>query len=160
MKQFLTLLLPVTGLLFINRFNYTFLSTEKAPLYAVTDTAYKEMVSKTKGYEAKTTGITFTRIETYLDSSYYPRSLYYNIRFAEVTGVAMAAVNSGKLKVELLKDNKETMALVKEPRLYAAKAFKEGEQINILFSIPLSPTDINNKNIPTAYCLKLYRVKK
>jgi hypothetical protein len=145
MKQILTLLLPITGLLCISSFNNSFISTEKSNVYSLKDTTDKEILTKTKGYEAKTKSISFARIETYMDSSYYPRSLYYNIRFVEVLGTTVYAVTTGKLTVELSKDNKKDIPLIKEPKCYAAKTFKEGQQINILFSIPLNPTDANNK---------------
>ncbi len=109
------------------------------------DTTISSKIFKTKGYEASITQISLDRIETYMDSGYYPKSLYYNIRFAEILGTTITEVNKGKLSVELFNEKNEKIALVKDPRMYVAKTFKVGEQINILFSIPLNPTDINNK---------------
>jgi hypothetical protein len=145
MKLIFILLLPVTGLLSISSLNNSFIITERSNACSLKDTTEKEIITKTKGYEAKTTGISFARIETYIDSSYYPRSLYYNIRFAEVLGTTIYAVSPGKLIVELWNEKKENVSLIKEPKFYAAKTFKEGQQINVLFSIPLNPTDVNNK---------------
>jgi hypothetical protein len=145
MKQLLILLLPLAGLLSISFFNKQFIVTEKMNVYILKDTTGKEIITKTKGYEAKTTDISFARIETYIDSFHYPRSLYYNIRFAEILGTTIYSVSPGKLTVKLSNEKNEDLPLTKEAKFYAAKTFKEGQQLNILFSIPLNPTDVNNK---------------
>lgn len=145
MKLLLTLLLPIASLLNVGSLSKSFIATEKSKIYSLKDTTEKEILTKTKGYEAKTTGISFTRIETYIDSLYYPRSLYYNIRFVEVLGTTTNVVNPGKLTIKLTNNKKEDIPLVKDPKFYAAQTFKDGQQVNILFSIPLNPTDANNK---------------
>ena len=145
MKLVLTLLLPLAGLLSISGLTHSYSLTGKQGAYHLKDTTGKEIITKTTGYEARTTGISFARIETYTDSFYYPRSLYYNIRFVEVLGATIYAVSPGKFTVKLLNEKKEEVPLAKEPKFYAAKTFKEGQQVNILFSIPLNPADANNK---------------
>lgn len=109
------------------------------------DTTGKQTITKTKGYTLKTRDLTFSRIETYVDSGYYPRSLYYNIRLAEVLGVSLREVTAGKLQVSVLNEKDSEVQLPKEYSFYAAKTFKEGDKINILIIIPLAPSDANNK---------------
>lgn len=76
---------------------------------------------------------------------YYPRSLYYNIRLAEVLGVCLREVTSGKLQVNVLNEKNKEIQLPKEYSFYAAKSFRGGDKINILITIPLVPSDTNNK---------------
>jgi hypothetical protein len=121
---------------------------------ARTKTDTTEKTIKTKNYEATTSNISFARIETYFDSGYYPRSLYYNIRFTEVLGVSMQEAAAGKLVVTLSGENNKPIALPKEARLYVARTFKETAQINILISIPLNPADASNKSYHYGLSLK------
>jgi hypothetical protein len=145
MKQILTLILMVAGLQLLAKEPVSVKLIRKQVNSLVTDTSGLEKITKTKGYEARTTGINFVRIETYMDSTYYPKSMYYNVRFTEVTGLDLSTITRSKLKVELSNQQKENIPLGKEPKFYAAKTFKEGDQINILISIPLNPTDLANK---------------
>lgn len=109
------------------------------------DTTGDGTITKTKGYTAKTTDLKFKRIETYMDSGYYPRSLYYNIRFAEISGLSLAEATAGKLSVNVFNEKNKEVQLPKDCSFYAAKTFKEGDKINILITIPLAPSDANNK---------------
>jgi hypothetical protein len=145
MKKSIIILLALSGLFCTSWSNSPFTVAEKSIVCSLPDTLGQGKITKTNGYEAKTTDISFARIETYMDSTYYPKSLYYNIRFAEVLGVPANAANTGKMTVKLLNEKQEEIPLVKDPKFYAAKTFKEGEQINILMSIPLNATNVNNK---------------
>ena len=126
----------------------------------LSDTTITEKVIKTKDYEAKITCISLAGIETYMDSGYFPRSLYYNIRFTEVLAVTQAEVAGCKLVVKVFNEKNKVIPLPKESRLYAAKTFKEGSQINILISIPLNPADTNNKKYSYTFSLETSTGKK
>lgn len=89
-------------------------------------------------------GLKFNRLETYYDSGYYPKSLYFNVRFAELIGLGIDSVNKCKLEIVIQNKNQQVIPLIKDPKKYVAKSFKEGSQINILFSIPLNPGDASN----------------
>jgi len=109
------------------------------------DTTGDGTMTKTKGYTAKTTVLKFNRIETYMDSGYYPRSLYYNIRFAEISGLSLAEATAGKLTVNVFNEKNKELQLPKQCSFYAAKTNKEGDIINILITIPLTPSDSANR---------------
>lgn len=99
------------------------------------------------------TGLKFVRLETYYDSGYYPKSLYFNLRIAEMSGLSIDSANKAKLKVELYDKNRNPVPLIKESKKYVAKTFKDGDQINILFSIPLNPADASNATFQAALFL-------
>lgn len=101
-------------------------------------------------------GISFKRLETYYDSGYYPKSLYFNLRLAELTGLHIDSANNCKLVVTVWDNNAKAISLPKDPRKYVAKTFKEGSQINILMSIPLNPLDPANAR----YNAKLFLVNE
>ncbi|MFZ4058269.1 MAG: hypothetical protein ACOYKE_09005 [Ferruginibacter sp.] len=104
-----------------------------------------DTIIKTKTYEVKLTAITVKNIETYWDSTYFPRSLYFNIRFKEIQGINIDSLKNTSLFVQLLNVKKDTIVLEKSPKRYIAKTYKAGDQINMLISIPLKPTDPLNK---------------
>lgn len=101
-------------------------------------------------------GISFKRLETYYDSGYYPKSLYFNLRLAELIGLKLDSANKSKLIVTVQDKNANKVTLPKEPKKYVAKTFKEGSQINILMSIPLNPLDPENAR----YDAKLFLVNE
>jgi len=105
----------------------------------------EEKTLKTKRYEIKYKGFVFSHIEPYFDSAYYPKSLYFNIRIAEISGLSIDEVNKGGSSSEIFSEKNEPVSLVKQLRQYVAKTKKLGEQINILASIPLNPQDNNKK---------------
>lgn len=144
MKQDLLKFIPVILITCVFHFTPSRESSSITSFSPLQDTSAKRIITKTKGYEAITTGISYSRIETYMDSIYYPKSLYYNIRFTEVMGIDVNIINTAKLTIILLNENNENLPLIKTPKKYAARTFKEGPQVNILFSIPLPPDDKNN----------------
>lgn len=144
MKNIIPVFLPVIILLSNLKANPLSDSGNSNITRYAADTTEKKI--RSKDYEATTAGISFSRIETYFDSGYYPRSLYYNIRFAEVTGISMQEATSAKLMASLFDEKNKNVPLPKEARFYVAHTFKEGAQLNILISIPLNPADANNKN--------------
>jgi hypothetical protein len=110
-----------------------------------------EKLLKTKRFEAKYKGFVFSYIEPYFDSAYYPKSLYFNIRIAEINGLSIEQVNKGVFSAEIVSEKNEPVPMVKQMKQYVAKTKKEGEQINILASIPLNPQDKNNKKYTVIY---------
>lgn len=107
---------------------------------------------KTERYEITYKGFTFLAIEPYFDSAYYPKSLYFNIRIASISGLGIDEVNKGKSIAKIFSENGQEISLIKEMRQYVAKTKKVGDQVNILVNIPLNPQDGENKKY-TAYYL-------
>jgi hypothetical protein len=105
----------------------------------------------TKRYQIKYKGFDFLRIEPYFDSAYYPKSLYFNIRIAEIKGLSIEQVNKGVFSGEIISEKNELVSMTKQMRQYVAKTKNEGEQINVLVSIPLDPQDKNNKKHSVIY---------
>lgn len=108
--------------------------------------------SGTKGYDAASCGsIQFKKFEMYLDSIYYPKSLYHSIRAAEMLGISTEEINAGSYTAWLYDENMKEISLVKPARHYPAKTFKDRPEINVLVQIPLNPSDPNNKNYTARY---------
>ncbi|MBL0144969.1 MAG: hypothetical protein IPP48_03600 [Chitinophagaceae bacterium] len=108
--------------------------------------------SSTSGYNAAACGgIQLKKIEAYLDSIYYPKSLYHSLRSAEMLGITTEEVNKGKYEVWLFDENMKEIPLFNEAKQYAAKTFTGREEINILVQIPLNPIDTKNKKYTARY---------
>ncbi|UEG51215.1 hypothetical protein LK994_06980 [Ferruginibacter lapsinanis] len=108
--------------------------------------------SSTKGYNASACGgIELKKIEAYMDSGYYPKSLYHSIRSAEMLGITTDEVNQGKFQTWLYDENMKEIPQIKAAKHYAAKTFKDREEINILVQIALDPTTPKNKEYTVRY---------
>jgi hypothetical protein len=108
--------------------------------------------SGTRGYNAAACGsIQFKKIEVYLDSTYYPQSLYHSIRSAEMLGITTAEINKGSFTTWVYDEKMKELPAVKESKQYAAKTFTGKEEVNILVQVPLNPADKNNKNYTVRY---------
>lgn len=102
--------------------------------------------SGTRGYNAAACGsVQFSKIECYLDSTYYPNSLYHSIRSEEMTGITPEEINAGVFTAWVYDENMKALPLVKPPKQFAAPAFKDKVPVNLLIQIPLQPSDANNK---------------
>lgn len=108
--------------------------------------------SSTKGYNASACGgIQLKKIEAYLDSGYYPKSLYHSIRSAEMLGITTDEINKGKFQTWLYDENMKEIPKLKDPKHYAVKTFKDREEINILVQIALDPANPKNKEYTARY---------
>lgn len=108
--------------------------------------------SGTRGYNAASCGsIQFKKFEMYLDSIYYPTTLYHSIRAAELLGITTEEINKGSFVTWVYDENMKELPAFKEPKQYAAKTFTGREEINILVQVPLNPADKNNKNYTVRY---------
>lgn len=108
--------------------------------------------SGTKGYNAMAGGgIELKKIECYLDSTYYPKSLYHTIRSAEMLGITTDEVNKGKYQAWIYDEKMNEVPLAKPLKQYAAKTFTDKSEINILAQIPLNPSDTKNKSYTVRY---------
>lgn len=121
----------------------------KEPLQ-LSDATYT--ASSTKGYNAGACGgIQLKKIEAYLDSSYYPKSLYHSIRSAEMLGITTDEINNGKFQTWLYDENMKEITAIKAPKHYAVKTFKDKEEVNTLVQIALDPANIKNKAYTARY---------
>lgn len=115
-------------------------------------TASLYTASGTRGYNAHAGGgIELKKIEAYIDSTYYPKSLYYMLRSAEMQGITTEEINQGKFSTWIYDENMNEMPISKPSNHFAAKTFKEGEQINVLVKIALNPEDKKNKDYTARY---------
>lgn len=103
--------------------------------------------SGTRGYNAAACGsIQFSKFDFYLDSTYYPNSLYHSIRAAEMLGITPEEINAGSFTTWVYNENMKELPLVKPAKHYAAATYKDKPGVNLLVQIPLAPADANNKN--------------
>lgn len=108
--------------------------------------------SGTRGYSAAACGsIQFKKFEMYLDSIYYPKSLYHSIRAAEMLGISTEEITAGSFTAWLYDENMKELPLVKPARHYPAKTFTDRPEVNLLVQIPLTPSDPNNKKYTARY---------
>ena len=108
--------------------------------------------SGTRGYSAASCGsIQFKKFEMYLDSIYYPKSLYHSIRAAELLGITPEEINKGSFRTWVYDENMKELPPVKPSNQYAAKTFTGKEEVNILVQVPLNPADKNNKKYTVRY---------
>ncbi|MBP6432947.1 MAG: hypothetical protein KA319_14390 [Ferruginibacter sp.] len=115
-------------------------------------TEYTSTASGTKGYNAAATGsIQFNTIEAYLDSTYFPKSLYYNLRSAKMLGVTLDEAKAGNFKTWLYDEDMNEVPQTKPPQQYFALLKNGSEEINVLVQIALNPTDKNNKKYTARY---------
>jgi hypothetical protein len=115
-------------------------------------TDFISSASGTKGYNAAATnGIQLNTIEAYLDSTYYPKSLYYNLRSAKMLGITLAEAKAGTFKTWVYDENMNEVPHPKLPQQYFALLKNGSDEINVLVQIPLNPTDKNNKKYTARY---------
>jgi hypothetical protein len=108
--------------------------------------------SGTKGYNAAACGgIKLKKIEAYLDSTYYPKSLYHNLRSAEMLGITTEEISKGKFETWVFDEQMKEIPFIKEAKQYAAKTFTGKDEINILVQVPLNPDDTQNKKYAVRY---------
>jgi hypothetical protein len=115
------------------------------PVQTLQDTTIRKIqLIESKYCKLKLTGISATGSDSYPDSGYYPKSLYFNIRIAGITGLSADEAKQGKYTATILDENNTIIPLIKEIKYYVAKTDVSTDRINILVSIPLNPTDKNN----------------
>jgi hypothetical protein len=108
--------------------------------------------SGTRGYSAASCGsIQFKKFDMYLDSIYYPKSLYHSIRAAEMLGITPEEINKGSFHTWVYNENMKELPAFKESKHYAAKTFAGKEEVNLLVQVPLDPADKNNKKYTVRY---------
>ncbi|MGG9971283.1 hypothetical protein ACQ33O_05755 [Ferruginibacter sp. SUN002] len=108
--------------------------------------------SSTTGYNAMAGGgIELKKIETYIDSTYYPKSLYHNLRSAEMLGITIEEVNNGKFQTWVYDEKMNELPFIKPSKQFVAKTFTDKEQINILAQVPLNPDDKKNRQYTVRY---------
>jgi hypothetical protein len=115
-------------------------------------TEYTSTASGTKGYNAAATnGIQLNTIEAYLDSTYFPKSLYYNLRSAKMLGITLDEAKAGTFTAWLYDENMKEVPQPKQAQQYFALLKTGSDEINVLVQIALNPTDKNNKKYTARY---------
>jgi hypothetical protein len=115
-------------------------------------TEYTSTASGTRGYNAAATnGIQLKKIEAYLDSTYFPQSLYYNLRSAQMLGITLDEAKAGKFTTWLYDENMNEIQQAKQAQQYFALLKNGSDEINVFVQIALNPTDKNNKKYTARY---------
>jgi hypothetical protein len=115
-------------------------------------TEYISTASGTRGYNAAaTSSVHLNTIEAYLDSTYFPKSLYYNLRSAKMLGISLDEAKAGKFNAWLYDENMNEVPQPKEAQQYFALLKNGSDEINVLVQIALNPTDKNNKKYTARY---------
>ncbi len=115
-------------------------------------TTYTSTASGTKGYKAAATnGIQLNTIEAYLDSIYFPTSLYYSLRSAKMLGITLDEAKVGNFNAWIYDENMNEVILPKKAQHYFALLKNGSDEINVLVQIPLNPTDKNNNKYTARY---------
>lgn len=119
------------------------------------NTASTYIVKSDTGLEGMATGIEMKQLQSYWDSIYYPKSLYYNLRAVALENITAKEINEGSFFTWIIdKNGNEIKPAVKPEKIakqYAAKTNKDGEAINLLVTIPLNPSDALNKSYSIRY---------
>lgn len=104
------------------------------------------------GYQAMATGVQHGKPETYLDSTYYPKSLYHSIRFPDIQSLTPEEGRAGRYKVWLYDAKGEERTPVKAVGHYiAATNPRDKDHVNILVQVPLAPDEAQNKKYLVRY---------
>ncbi|MBN8668516.1 MAG: hypothetical protein J0M30_13525 [Chitinophagales bacterium] len=104
------------------------------------------------GYEVIATGVTFGKPETYMDSLYFPKSLYHSIRIPEIKSLTPEEGKGGKWQVWIYDEKGEEKLPAKSIGHYVAQTnSQEKDKVNILVTVPLAPQEPNNKKYLVRY---------
>ena len=102
--------------------------------------------SSTRGYRAVLEHMTCARFETYLDSGYFPNSLYHSVRAVQVEGIRLSELQAGRVSAWLYDEQLRSIPLPKSVKWYAALRETDKPEANLLVQVPLNPSDPKNRN--------------
>ncbi len=115
-------------------------------------TEYTSTASGTRGYNAAaTSSIQLNTIEAYLDSIYYPKSLYYSLRSAKMLGITLDEAKGGSFTTWLYDAEMNEVPQLKQAQQYFALLKNGSDEVNVLVQIALNPADKNNKKYTARY---------
>lgn len=105
-----------------------------------------------KGYQALATGVQIGTPETFMDSLYFPNSLYHSIRVPEVKGVTVEEGRAGRFQVWIFDEKGLEKTPAKQAAQYIAPTnSQEKDRMNFLVKVPLSPQDPANMKYLVRY---------
>lgn len=108
-------------------------------------TSVTQAAQSFKGFEVIATGIAFGKPETFMDSLYFPNSLYHSIRVPEIKSLSPEEGRAGKYQVWIYDEKGEEKSPAKTIGHYIALTnSQEKDKVNILIKVPLAPQDPRN----------------